>query len=296
MRVIRSVTVRILLVMASDFNHNLRVYLREIVRAVHPQSCELKLLGMFRAYFDESGIHGESKILVMACYLAPAKEWDRFIPKWQAVLNKYGVNIFHATHCNGYKGEFRKFKTNPDERNEFVSDLLILLSSRPRIVPFSVGVVFKDYDELLRPSMEPDPEHPYHIAMKSLLSMIGVYSQEIGRFPAAEKIACFFERQTEFSSKALYLFNRGVIDKQWKSAQRLGSITYGSASDYIPLQAADALAYDTYRELSRQRDHPTRDVRPSYDLLMKNAYFRAFVWDNAFMKEFKKRPDAFTVM
>jgi Protein of unknown function (DUF3800) len=250
---------------------------------------------MFRAYFDESGIHGESKILVMACYLAPAKEWERFVPRWQAVLDKYDISVFHANHCNGNKGIFRRFRDNQTERNQFVVELLATISDRPRIIPFAAGVEFKSYDELFKPALSPNPEHPYYIAMKTLLSMVGIYLQDMRRLPSTEKAACIFERQSEFSSRAISAFNFGLSDKDWSVSGRFDSITFGSPEECIPLQAADALAYDTYRELSRLQYHPERRVRPSYEVLTRNTCFGSpMLWDEATMKAFMKKPSAFT--
>ena len=79
---------------------------------------------MYKAYIDESGIHASSDMFVLAGYLAPAREWERFIKRWQSVLCKYGINVFHASDCNSNRGEFERFKDNKESRDDFVKELL----------------------------------------------------------------------------------------------------------------------------------------------------------------------------
>jgi len=250
---------------------------------------------MFTAYIDESGIHKDSNVFVLAGYLAPEKEWTRFIPRWQAVLQKYGVSVFHASEFNSCTGEFEKFKDNKEGQTALAVELLKTISDRPRIIPFNTGIIIKDYDALLRPVLSPNPEHPYYISMKILLSQMAVAMNHIREYPTHERIACVFDRQTEFGKRAVELFNMALEDKGWQGQRRYcPGISFVAKHDYIPLQPADALAYESYREFDRRYHYPKRSPRPPYAALTKHILIKDLIWDDETIKDFMKRPDAFT--
>ena len=189
------------------------------------------------------------------------------MPKWSKVLDDNGVSVFHANECNSNKREFQKFKDRRDERNQFVAKLLHTISERRRIVPLLVGLVLKDLDEPFRKAVGMEEKSPYYLGMVSLLSQIGLWMNMM-KYPASEKVSCVF----------------------WEGYQRFTEIDFASKETTIPLQAADALAYDSYREFCRRRYHPERSPRPSFDLLSKGI--PGWVWDTEQMKKFARQVES----
>lgn len=241
---------------------------------------------MFQAFFDESGVHADSAMFTLAGYVAPQKEWERFIPKWQAVLNKYGINLFHASHCNGNKGEFAKFEGDRNRRNKFVAELLSLIGNRPRIMGFSSGVAVKEFSREMLVRISPTTHgHPYYVTMKSLMSMIALTLKQRGSLKS-EAVALVFDRHAELSGYAVDLFNRTIEDKTWADRDRFTTIAFASTDEAIPLQAADAFAYDSCREMQRIYYHPERKPRPSYEVLARHLAF-SHVWNQAEIAQFK---------
>lgn len=39
-------------------------------------------------YFDESGIHAQAPVIVVAGYVAPEQDWRRFEIKWKKILKE----------------------------------------------------------------------------------------------------------------------------------------------------------------------------------------------------------------
>jgi hypothetical protein len=231
---------------------------------------------MFKVYIDESGIHTDSEMFALAGYLSPVKEWIRFVPKWKATLERHGVSIFHASECNGNRGEFKKFEGHREERNLFVRELLNTISGRNRILALNVGVAVKEFpDHVLR--MRPGRGHPYYVGMKSLLAQIALVMDR--RFPGREKVKCVFDRQDQFRGKAIDLFHQ-VLEEDWIGRDKFEGIEFDSMSNAIPLQAADALAFESYREFYRRYYYPERTERPSYAIVTKNLVARPeVIWD-----------------
>jgi hypothetical protein len=75
---------------------------------------------MLWGYFDEAGEHdkktGRLSRLAIGGFLAPAEEWEKAIPKWQKVLDGEGVQVFHMTHFEAYKSEFKDWELDKHER------------------------------------------------------------------------------------------------------------------------------------------------------------------------------------
>jgi len=242
---------------------------------------------MFQGYFDESGVHADSAMFVLAGYVAPRKEWERFVPKWNSVLKKYELNVFHASHCNANKGEFKSFEGQRERRNEFVAELLALISDRPRILAFHSGVAVKEFSRDMLVHISPTKTgHPYYVAMKSLMSMIALVLKERG-YPERERVDLVFDRHAELSAYAVDLFNRSLRD-EWTHKNRFSTITFAAKDETIPLQAADAFAYDSCREMERVYYHPKRKQRRSYPVLAKNLAFQTHIWNQAEIRRFKK--------
>jgi len=241
---------------------------------------------MFQGYFDESGVHADSSMFVLAGYVAPEKEWNRFIPKWRAVLNRYGISVFHASQCNSNKGEFEKFADRREERNQFVEELLNLIGERPRILAFHSAVAVREFSREMLVRISPKTTgHPYYVAMKSLMCQIALAMNQRG-YPKDKRVALVFDRHSQLSAYAVELFNRS-LDEQWTHKYRFATIGFSSKEQVIPLQAADAFAYDSSRELERTYYHSKRKQRPSYHLLSKHLAFRTHIWNQTEIARFK---------
>ena len=271
-------------------------YVGELARSLHNSDSKLRELAVFKFFADESGIHKESKIFVLAGYLAPEELWSEFSAEWHRVLNEHGIGVFHATDCNANEGEFKQFEDKRTERNIFVAELLETLSSRSQIKPFYAGVVVEDYEQIIRPVMRPDDEPPYYVCMKWVLAEVAFFMDHM-HVPSSEIVACVFDRQKKFSEKALTMFDEMVEDETWERRERFDSIAFGSKRRFIPLQAADALAFDVYHEFNRRCFQPNKSPRPSFPVLTANEHpdlqFCGQLWDRPFMERLINWPGLF---
>ena len=110
---------------------------------------------------------------------------------------------------------------------------------------FAIGatVQVKDYDEVVPQWLKDSDQHPYFFCFRLFLdALLHLLNTEIDpKLKNKESIACVFDRQDEFEEQARRTFNglKSLRDPD----DRLSSITFGSRAQYVPLQAADLMAY-----------------------------------------------------
>ena len=61
----------------------------------------------YTAFFDEANAHGPSPTIIMACFLANAREWVLFSRRLRGLQRRYVFKMFHATDFTNKKGEFK---------------------------------------------------------------------------------------------------------------------------------------------------------------------------------------------
>jgi hypothetical protein len=80
------------------------------------------------AYFDESGSHSESPILVVAGLISTAKQWRLLSREWNNTLAKYGLDSFHMVDCVHKKPPFDALSKK--DNDQLIRDLVRLTRRR----------------------------------------------------------------------------------------------------------------------------------------------------------------------
>lgn len=257
-------------------------------------------VAVFKAYLDESGIHANPKVFAMAGFIAPAETWDVWTPKWLKVLSDNTVGRFHAYHCNAFKGEFRQFWDDDEtkrpakrkKRDQMVIKLIETLNDGDPIFPFNSAVNISDYEDFIQqnPGMRQELDHPYLICMQQCLVQISVLVEDIFLAPDNERILCIFDRQDRFSKKAMIIFNELLERREFRGRKRFDEIVFGSDRKHIPIQAADAIAFDTRQELISRYFKNEKKPRLSYAALTKRRIFNEQFWDRELFYDYLNRP------
>lgn len=61
---------------------------------------------VMRAYFDDSGTHAGSEVVLWAGFVGHSSWWDRQEEAWQAVLDREGLQHFHMAECEAGDGPY----------------------------------------------------------------------------------------------------------------------------------------------------------------------------------------------
>lgn len=93
-----------------------RLSITELAEIVLPYGAREGLFLMLRAYFDDSGTHSSSRVVVIGGLVGTEDQWRGFEAAWAAKLadplpeaKKPALKMFHLSHCNGGWGEFASY-------------------------------------------------------------------------------------------------------------------------------------------------------------------------------------------
>jgi hypothetical protein len=228
---------------------------------------------MLEAYFDESGIHEDAAICVIAGYFGHANHWRALEKNWRNVLDDFNFPLedFHATELVS------------SQRHQPMLGKLAEIIAKSAIYPVSGGIVISDFDSFsekqrkwttgatldektgkLRTSGS--PSRPYFTPFQLCLKKITDYTR------AGRKVNFFFGLDRTMAKYARIMFAQIKTQKpfpasDWATKGRLGDPAFPLAKATPQLQAADLLVHLTYRYMLERHAANDWNVVPSGLLL-----------------------------
>jgi len=197
---------------------------------------------MWAVYFDESGVHETSPVIVMAGYLSTVEEWAEFSNRWVAVLHRYDLDCFHMADFNGGYQEFDG--RHETERRELLNELTLLIRKYTQ-----VGIVtsfnMADYESVMQENSAYKIVKPYMLCAMMCINSVNIWA-EMNDY--TESIPFVFDRGARYSGQFkeaydFYLKRHSAEAREY----RFGSFVLEDKRRFIPIQAADVLAYGSYR-------------------------------------------------
>jgi hypothetical protein len=96
---------------------------------------------------------------------------------------------------------------------------------------------------------------PYLMCLQHVVIEVSAHAKMFLDEDPKEKIAYVFERNPSWTAKLLDMWNRMVGAGQDK-LYRMGTITFGEKKEFIPLQVADRLAFESYKHFVEKERRP----------------------------------------
>ena len=213
--------------------------------ALADRNGQVAVLGV---YMDKFGIHDDLPVVTVGAYFGRTRAWRSFTKEWNAT--KEPIKIFHAADCANFEGEFKGWKK--EDRDAFVANLLPVLTRHP-IVGLAIGINLRDFEAAMksRPDLLEVFGNPYTACFRWSARMIADTIEKIG---LNEAIA-FIHENNSFEGEARDAFSFVEQGRHLESGPM--SLTFGSKQDFVPLQAADILAYES-NKLGRDPGKPWR--------------------------------------
>lgn len=207
-----------------------------------------------KAFCDESYAQdiARDKPFVIAGYLGRARDWMEFEGYWNLALKREGLPFFHMADCENKHGEYSDMEQRERERLQRV---FIGIITKFKVMGVAAGV---SQDALLEARKELSKYvvdrggrrykiEPYLFAFELCLNRMAAYVESL---PPHEQIAFVFDEQNEFEGKAHKARNLLATREEYRNRHRI-VFTYDTKtkSGFVPIQAADILAYEVMREL-----------------------------------------------
>jgi hypothetical protein len=180
---------------------------------------------LLRAFFDESGIHAGSPATVVSGFMGSRAQWRSVGVKWRKATDG---KVFH------YK-DMRLEK-------ELIENLSsILAESKLQVVS---GAFTGNWDRAIT-SGAPDwsTRFPscYHMVFELCVQQMSRYAVEHWN---DEPVSVVFSRQDNYAKRAEEVWRTYQGNGMWR---HIASFAYGDPKQFLELQAADMIAYETFQ-------------------------------------------------
>ncbi len=221
-------------------------------------------------FIDESGKEGE--LFSLTCVVAAQSTWLYLEAEWKKVFTETNtllldskrspITRYHANSCSSLRGEFTGWTS--EEQKAFVLRLFRSFEEHRMEV---VGATL-DLRDLARaiPASHVNPKgFAYAFLLKHLMADLG--DRVLAKNPDA-LIGLTYE-QCDHNAALEESFAHTQEDPNFTYRRRFTSILRGSWKTAFPLQAADLLAYENYKESARLL--VDRKRRRSLDYLLERG-------------------------
>lgn len=266
-------------------------------RALFPFSDNSKWMFMATevwGYMDETG-HSQDerqRFNGMAGLIAPCDHWEEFERKWKEALKKFHIprergfhmvefeNSEKARYSTSSKNIFKDWSALKKEK--LFSKLLKIIET---IHPFPLGSIMSmdDYRSLSQ-QQRAHFDDPYYLGFLFILGSVDVFLDKTRAAPEV-KAAIIFSDQVEFRHRALEYYENAYSKEV---SDRIKPPAFDDMRTLVPLQAADIVAYEFYKECERRRYRPNEDERPGYKVLTKMCNRLGFSQP---LIKFQEKPD-----
>lgn len=251
----------------------------ELAKVILPGYRGKGLILVLAVYFDESGVHGGSEVVVYSALLGTVEQWVPFETAWKQRLaapapGKPPLKRFHMADCEARDKEFKNYSI--DERNAIIQSFRnIIVNSGVYGVTATVPITL--WDEFITGKRRDKGGSAEHECFRATMTLV---MQLITQFIDDKDTALIFDRAPEREDH-----QKAVIDevalfyKQNPEAPKLCSTTFCSSYNILPLQAADMIAWESNKYARALLKDAKATLRPQLAELNDTHRFKG-----AFMK------------
>lgn len=235
---------------------------------------------IFKGYIDES-YGSDRNIFALSCIVATGKQWSEIERKWKLhlagknkILAKAGratITRYHASDCSGRHGEYEGW--SHAERDAFVKGLFLIFKQVPTFT-WVFDVQLKELCECFPEYAEDPLNAAYFWLTKFLMLSISRDFRNFNRSNRMLKITLFHDRTAgncDYDATILRSFNSLINDPTFVGREMFSTIGPLSWKDCIPLQPADLLAFEGFKQAEAKLAE--RESRKSFKALLNMDNF-----------------------
>lgn len=241
--------------------------------------------GLFiHCFLDDSGKESQPTMpyVVLAGYFAEMSIWIALWERWVELLLKHGISGIHMKELIPMEGEYKSKGWDVVKRDQVVGDFITEIN-RANLVGIGIAVEVSAW----RTVKKLNPAVPFGTVQDFCFGRI--LRRIVDRLDAAQldgKVALVFDRDPEFSSNRINLFNY-CLQQDSRARRLLASIMFADPNVYPGLQCADLLAWETRKDLVQKAGgfRPTKRWRelfakmPDYKLDYMGEFYNGGEFD-----------------
>lgn len=225
-------------------------------------------------YFDASGTQKNpdgqgrySPAVAVSGYIATPKQWSNFQKEWEIVMDIAGIPYFHMTD---FVARVKEYKGWTQEKRDQIIQALIAVIQRNVMYGIGALVLLSDYREVINTEFrQAVVGQPFTFCSKMCLFAAAQWAERIGY---KDNIRYVFDDGDQHKQDILKAHTHACTDEELSTFYRFstGSLTFGHKDKVTPIQAADILAYEMYKEMYRNvyPSEPKRYTRRAMHALL----------------------------
>jgi hypothetical protein len=233
---------------------------------------------IFRGYIDESF---NRKLFTLSCLMSDPSGWMWFESAWKKVLRNKNKSLksqgrrlisrYHAADCSSLKGEFEGWTVA--EQIEFTKSLLLACKKSKFFDATSYSMPLDDFVEEF-PEFKQDPIGYCYVCLLDFLmiEMVRRITESKAKQGSTKEVhILLFHDRCAYDAALLQAFNRRMKDETFVGKEMFSTIAPLSSMECIPLQAADLVAYENFKD--SEGNLVGRKRRKTLELLLSsNSY------------------------
>jgi len=210
---------------------------------------------ILKAFVDDSGSGGDSPWFVLAGYIGTIEGWDSFDDQWRSVLDgPPKLGYFKSSEAESLRSDGQWAGISKEQRNQRI-DALIQVIGKCALRSMYVRVRQQDYNEIIKPYLPEYWDNAYYFLFIGIMSAATSVEKYMG---SSRPVEFFFDtaNRLEEPSKVLY----GQMWDRPQFGKRVVNVHYEDEKEFLPLQAADLLAWQI-----RRRFCVEEEPRPQFE-------------------------------
>ena len=203
---------------------------------------------MIEAYFDDSGTHRGSKVILWAGVFGRPEQWASLNKEWRAKLDdpspstpaKAPLKRFHSSDCFNSTGEFERWTRT--ETDHLVHELIQIVLKH-LVWGLAVVVWRPEFDEIVPADKRFVTGDAEGFSLRMAYIMTLQWAQQ---YTKDREIGFLSDNRPERAIDAKFVSNV-IRESPLNKVFSVKDVNFGTSSDVIPLQVADLFAWEAYR-------------------------------------------------
>lgn len=233
-------------------SHAYSGYVAEALGHVFPSTVapEDRFVVNILGYFDASGHHDGSPALAVAGFVGRPDDWGGFEYQWRMALDGWGLEAFHMREFAHSRGAFDtdEWRDEAEREKRFGRLLRIILAYSMGSVGVTVPLPL--YQAVMDPLVGTHAGGAFSLAAFMSISHVAEMVRSLSGQP---HVAYVFDNDPGYGQFAK-IFHDNMARSEQRFDLRLLSLSFQRKEEYVPLQAADILAYELHRRHPQERE------------------------------------------